>query len=342
MGTTVTVAEGGDPSTPFMQGLKHPEDFERSWDERLQAKIEVKDSDTVLSVLKRGTEALGSELAPDYPFWPFIDFYVEGTSIRFRRILVLVDNEGRARWTSQWHDERYSELIRAHEAGVLVGDPTRIYILRQPGIGNGVLEDLPTWVELLRLVFEVGGGYLTAKAGYDGLRQRIGKTRAGADAIKEHGESWRSNGANANYVWEFLESKPWAVKDLARVLGAAPEEIESLLECLGFIEGEDGTWSVGTDQESRLLAGNAELIIHSPHAERGWVETILRERLDHFVETEEAPALDWSELPQMPVDPELRERNRVSEEKMHTLREAGATARFWLRELRERLGRKFR
>src|ERR1044072_83051 len=121
MGTTVTVAEGGDPRAPFMQGLRHPEDFERPWDERLRAQIEVKDTDTVLSVLKRGTEALGSELASDYPFWPVIDFYVEGASIRFRRILVLAEDEGRARWTSQWRDEPYSELVRAHEAGVLVG-----------------------------------------------------------------------------------------------------------------------------------------------------------------------------------------------------------------------------
>jgi hypothetical protein len=342
MKTRIVVAEGGDPRAPFSSGLRHPEDFERPWDERHQAQIEIDDSDSIVSILKRGTEALGSELPKDYPSWPFIDFYVNDTPIRFRRILVLVDKKGRARWTYRWHDEPYRELIRAHQAGVLVGDPARIYILRQPGIGNGVLADLPTWVELLRLMFEVGGGYLAAKAGVEALRVKMGKASAAADAIKKYAGSWRANGANANHVWEFLLSKPWLPSDLGRVLGADPEEIESILECLGFVEDEDGTWSIGSDPESQLLSGNAELLIHSPHANRGWVETVLRERLDHFVETGDAPVLDWSSLSQMPVDAGLREKDRVSEEDMHMLRGVSANARFWLRELRDRIRKRFR
>jgi len=335
---TITVAEGGDPDAPFMAGLKHPDDFERPWDKRRQAQIDVEDSDAIGEVLVRGAEALGSELPEDYPFWPFIDFYVEGRGIKFRRDLVLVDSKGHARWTYEWKDEPYGELIRAREAGALLGDPERIYILRQPGIGNGVLTDFPTWVELLRIAYEVGGAVALTKAGFESVRRRFGSFQAAAEVVRKYGPRWRANGANAIYLWDWLRWQPWKSKDLARLLGTTPEEAESILASFGFVEGEDGAWSEGTDEESKLLAGNAQFILHSAHAERSWVETILRERIEEFAETGRAPELNWGELPQMPVDPKLTERTRASEEELHTLREAGGKARYWIHELRRRFG----
>jgi hypothetical protein len=321
-----------------MQGLKHPDDFERSWDQRRKAQIEVEDTETIGEVLTRGAEALGGEVPQDYPLWPFIDFYVEGRGIRFRRNLVLVDSNGHARWTYEWKDEPYGELIRARDAGALLGDPERIYILRQPGIGNGVLTDFPTWIELLRLAFEVGGAVALTKAGFDSVRRKLRSFKATADAVSRYGSRWRANGANAIYLWNWLRSQTWKSEDLARLLGTKPDEVESILESFGFIEEEDGTWSEGSDEESKLLAGNAEFILHSPHTERSWVESTLRERIEQFVETGVAPELDWGELPQMPVDPALIERTRVSEEKLHRLRQAGGKARYWISELGRRFG----
>lgn len=349
MSTRITVAEGGNPDAPFMTGLRG-DDFLRPWDERRKAEIEVEGSETLHSILTRGTAALGSEGPPaDYDIFPFIDFYVEGrSSIRFRRALTLVDDKGHVRWAGQWADEPFSEVLRAHDAGVFVGDPTRIYVLRQPGIGNGVLADFPAFIELLRLTFEVLGAASTLEDVRSWVRDRLSRGRKGVDAIESHRSDWEANGARPDRLWKFLGEKAWESNDLARVLGMTVDEVEGMLIYFGHARGADGLWREGEDSLSKFLAGNAEFLLHNPHVERRWVRQFLEERLDVFVETGEAPALNWAEIPQMPTDPhwmadhtagyEPTPRERAND----LLRSAAQEARFWLREAQARWRRRSR
>lgn len=321
-----------------MEGLRHPVDFQRPWEERRKAEIEIDDSDTLGAILKRGNEALGSELPPEtYDTYAFVDFFVEGrSSIKLRNELVLLDREGHVRWTWKWAEEPYSELLRAHDAGVLVGDPTRVYVLRQPGMGNGVLADFPTYVELLRLAFEVLGAASTL----DWLRNRIGRGEKAADAIGEHHVDWEANGGMPHKLWEFLHERPWKSAELARLLGTSVDETEGILLSFGFVRGADGYWRPGEDAFSEFLAGNAEFLLHSPHVERRWVRLYLQERIDEFAERGEASRYGWPELPTMPppdwqgrhyppsLDPTPREKA------IESLRWASREARYWLRAAR--------
>ncbi len=326
---------------PFMTGLRHPEDFVRPWDERCKVEIEVEESDTLKTILKRGTEALGSELPPaDYDTFPFVDFFVEGRgSIRLRNELTLVDDEGRVRWTWKWADEPYSELLRAHEAGVLVGDPTRIYVLRQPGIGNGVLADFPSFVELLRLTFEVLGAVGAVSDVRKWVHELVLRGRKATDTFEKYRTDWETNGAMPHKVWEFLRQQPWTSGDLARALGANVDEVESILLYLGHVRGADGFWRPGDDALSQFLAGNAEFLLHNPHVERRWVRLYLQERLEEFVETGEAPELSWPELPTMPPSEWTDSyppgfESTPQERAMDVLRSASKEAQYWLRRAR--------
>ena len=107
------------------------------------------------------------------------------------RLLVVLDDEGRATWR-WWGEVRVQELLRSAAAGAVNGDPLRPYAVETPlaaalfvpGVGWDAVVQV---YELFRQVAEVlaipGGVY----ASYEVVRRLAARGKAGSDALSRHG-----------------------------------------------------------------------------------------------------------------------------------------------------------
>lgn len=315
MATRLTVALAGDP-TDWLSGLRHPEDWEIPYVDRPKAVLDARDDETLRAVLARAATEFGVTPAS----WPdgstarldlaFISFYHPDRDTdlgRLRREVTLLDDQGRARWTSRWYDEPISEFVRAGAAGVLDGDPARPYLILQPGIGNGVLVDWPTFVELWNLWWDVADKAVVLGALVGWLRRQ--QKRGGpppdetGDAIESRYREWQANGARPDNFAEFLGQRPWHEADLADALGCSPEIAEALLLAFGHERNTAGLWVPGSSQTAKLLQGQVELIIHAGMTTRvDAIEQVLRARGEKLAADGVAPDLDWQELRDLPTD----------------------------------------
>jgi hypothetical protein len=154
MPLTVTVALVGDPANPLAP--PYEEFFEREWArpyaDRERIELEVDESETLGEVMTRATQAWNVEVPEDWagPV-AFIGFYVPEDEQSFhgwQSSITLVDDRGRAIWNNYWKDVRYGDLLRAADAGVLEGDPLRPYLILHAEIGNGLIADWGTVLNL--------------------------------------------------------------------------------------------------------------------------------------------------------------------------------------------------
>jgi hypothetical protein len=301
-------------------GLRHPEDWQVSYADRRKVEISVTPSATLGEVLRATSSQIG---AGSYNtgdkravFEPaFISFYSDERSddIGFlNREITLLDEQGRVRWTWDWLNEPLSELLRAAEAGVLDGDPLRPYLLLQPGIGNGIAADFPTFVELWKLWWDVAdkAAILTGLIlGGRELKSRLARSGKDAgpekspDVIASHYAEWAENGARADNITAFLGRRPWHLADVAQLIGCTEAEAQAFLLGLGYERSSSGLWRLGESEPARLIQGSAEFVLNAGMTTRvDAMETVLRERAEAFGRTGKATPLDWEELSQLPSD----------------------------------------
>jgi hypothetical protein len=313
----VTVALVGEPSRTWENpdggdiGLRHPDDWRIPYRERPKVVLEVPEAETLGAVLRRAGREFGMPRIPwnDEEFDPpFVSFYREDRDPNFgslQREIALVDDDGRVRWTHDWHHEPISELIRAGEAGVLNGDPRRPYLICQPPIGNGLLVDWPTLVELWKLWWDIAnkvgilaGLWMLWETKSRRLKRREGPTPTDSPTIVEgRYAEWQANGGRPDNFVDFLGQRPWHVQDLADALGCTPEQAEALLIGFGHERNSAGLWVPGASEAAQLLRDNAKFVMHAGMTtRRDDVEEVLRQRAEHFQRTGSAPPLDWKEL----------------------------------------------
>lgn len=314
MSFEVTVALAGDPRTAFagmhLQGMRFPQDFAQPYDERAKFELEATEDDTLGSVLQRAAEywAVQSDHGAPIDSVASIDFHDPARPLQLRGELALLDPDGRVRWTWQWQDVTYRQLFEAHDAGLLPGDPHEPFLLLQPGIGNGMLADWQTLITVweafwyvLERVAAVGGAAAGAKMVVDRLRER---TEKAPSVVRDHYAEWRRRGARPDNVNALLGERPWHADDLARRFGCTLAEAEAFLLGAGYGKAPSGLYRRGQDAEAELLQGNLEFMIHTAMTtNRGAAEKVLEKRVQRFLETGEAAALDWHrELPGLPED----------------------------------------
>lgn len=308
---SVTVAEAGDPNVPPSHRISSIPDLDRPWAGQLKVTLDVEDDELLGDLLRRA----GRELDRMGPFggepdaWEPVYFviYREGQRQQLWHELALVDGQGHLRWTYKWGDEPYSELLRAIEAGAITGDPTRLYFTRMGGMGDGIVADFPMLLENLALLWEVVEHTTTAYGAYEGARKLLkmaGIGRKATDVAGEKAQQWEANGGMPYKLSAlFLRADGWDSAELGRLLDVTDADAEALLTTFGCAQGSDNRWRPRADELSKLMAGNAEYVLQTPHTDRAAVREVLEQRIDVFLKTSKAPALDWERLSSLPMDP---------------------------------------
>ena len=308
----LTIALAGDPAQPH-PGLEFPRDFDLSYSDRPQIELEVQDDELVGDVLLRAADQFGVEKPEwggvlDIITWIAFDDPAR-SRLKVQSELALLDPDGRVRWTHYWKAEPVREIQRAGAAGLINGDPERWVLCVQPGIGNGLLADFPTLLELWDLLWNTGAEeLLKAYALAELARAAIRRARRAPETVRSKYEEWRRNGGRPDNLREFLGDHAWDLNHLATVLGCTAEQAEALLLGFGHLRGDDGLWRPGEDPESKFLQFTVELIINAPAVEREYLLSIMEERLRELSSTGEARELDWTRIGAAPHDPEINQR----------------------------------
>jgi hypothetical protein len=322
----VTVAVVGDPSRPFGQGLRLPEDMEIPYEQRRAVDLEVAGSETLGQVLTRACEEIGLELPWEGPVISgigFIDFYRRDRWPMLSHHVTILDADGHVEWISRWKDVPYERLVRAGESHVLVGDPRRPYLLLQPEVGNGVLITLGALYGAWKLLWEVVDNAAKFRKLADAAENLLrGRARDAGGVIESHYEEWQRNGASPGNLTMFLGDHAWSLDHLAEVLGCTTDQAEALLLGFGHERGDDGLWHPGESEEAKFLRDSIQLLMHAG----AWVDDdlrdALRERAEQLFDHGEAPPLDWSALPDARVDDAKLE--EMNEDFRKTMREREA------------------
>jgi hypothetical protein len=298
----ITVAVVGDPSDPLAPPWE--DFFEREWKrpyrERPTLDLVVQEDETLGEVMNRAAAELGVDV-PDGWAGPvaFIAFYKpedeqEGLH-SWTSTITLVDDSGRAVWNNYWKDVQYRALLRAADAGALDGDPRRPYLILHAEIGNGLLADWHTLVNLWDLAWyaieRVGIAYAAYEAAVraaQGLRNRIHR---GREVVRQHHSEWQERGGDPSALAAFLAQRPMTTDEVARFLGCTNAEGEAVLWAFGLAPDESGRWRPRATDEAKMLAQVFELIVQGySHFE---LEREFRQTVEHFVKTGEVRPIDW-------------------------------------------------
>jgi hypothetical protein len=310
---SVTIAEAADPHVPLDQRIYTLPDFDRSWDDRLKVTLEVEPTDTLGDLLIRAGQQLdrlgpfGAQEPQAYtPAYFGID-RDDDTWSKPLSELPLVDADGHVRWNYEWRNEPYSELLRAVQAGAIRGNPSRLYFIRMGGMGDGIVSNFPMFVENLSLLWEVMEKLATVYGAYEAARwllDRLPLGRKATEVTEQNGARWEKGRGLPHKLRALLwQEGGWELEELGRLLGITAPDAEALLVLFGCSKQDDGRWHPRRDEISKLMAGNAELIIEMPQADRSAVREVLRQRIERFVKTGRAPDLSWDKLGNLPLDP---------------------------------------
>jgi hypothetical protein len=295
---TVTIALLGPREKAFDEAAIFDEaDRAKLWDDREKVELEVADYERLDSILQRAAEALNISIpwAPDSKFalTPyFVAFYdeeTEGGHVPIDVVLTLVDEEGRAQWNVPFASVTFADLIRAREAGVLPGDPYRIYYPVYPGIGDGVLITWLAIVGAIKVVWKVMETIATiednlgfAQRVIETAKSRLGK---GQPIIEAQYSSWEKRGGQPDSVLRMLGARPWHSADLADVLVCSEAEAEAILWAFGFAQDSAGLWRRRGDDAATLIDDAIDEINLSFSLGAGDYEEILEERVKRQLTT---------------------------------------------------------
>jgi hypothetical protein len=300
MQTAVTLALVGDGTRPSAR--LNDEEWNKPWSQRPQVELEVADDESLASVVERALRELGVRieeggLQPQY----MVDLGLyEGEESRPIPVdLALVDSDGKVTW-NVW-DLRlipYGELVRSVEAGAIVGDPRRVYLILREPIGDGIGIDWSSLLDALGVAWKVAEHVVTTyeiargtRAVIENVRDRLTRAR---EAARRNMFGWAQRGAEPSAIARFLSRDAWSASTLAAFLGCSKEDAEALLALLGFAFDErTSEWRRTNDDEAgALLLGiyeeaawyGADLLISSEAREE------FQRRVEELLRTGERPA----------------------------------------------------
>lgn len=299
----VTVAVIGDSRTAKSELGPTDKHYKQPYVKRLKATVQASEAEPFVDVLERAAGAMGLDgLGASVAFFrPEDEERVAGG--RVSAAVPLVDERGRVTFGHYFHEVRFGDLIRSGEAGALSGDPFRPYIVLRPGVGNGVLPDWETikavWDAMdyvLARIANAGGAAAAAYAVKKGIIDRLRKkTQAVSKVIDARSGDWASRNGQPYDVQEWLDDRPWLPADLVPLLDCSESEAEAVLWAFGFAPASLGLWRRDADQEARLLGETMNVAIRGyvHEASDEQVQHLLREEVDHFLETGNARRVDW-------------------------------------------------
>jgi hypothetical protein len=300
--TQLTVARIGNA---VVGGDSFPADDEwrKPWQARPRVVVDVDDATLLGDVIAQALSepditTAGMHYVPyAIAFWRPEDD-AAGVGSRSMLLPVLLD-DGSADWRN-WTEVKVSQLLAAHERGLIQGDPRRPYAFVLPQVGNGVL---PTWHELiamldvLRTVVEILALPGGVAASWALLR---GRPQEAAEVVNLHAIDWADRGLDPYGLDVYLDEHPWHPADLAAALACSEDSACALLWVLGFAKAPSGVWRREITPESIAMSRIRRLLISTaaPDAANPELAHELEQRLQHLIDTGlPADERDWDDLP---------------------------------------------
>jgi hypothetical protein len=275
------------------------------FDKRPQTEVLAADDDTLGQVLTRGLAALGyasrgliAFLPSSIGFWRPEDEVgrLGGTTY----VLAVVQHDGSAVWR-MYSEVTVHELMTSARAGAVNGDPTRIYAVMIPPIGNGLLPAWPDLIHMLTIaktaleVLALPGAVVATHAAISRWRRQS----AGAvKAIETRSPTWADRGLDPYFFDRWLDDQPWQVDDLAVLLGCTTAEAEAVLWSFGFAAASSGLWRRDDDEEATMLSRLTTDLIGTTTvgATDAQIDAEVTRRFRHLATTGKAPAVHWDEV----------------------------------------------
>lgn len=345
MSHRVTIAELADPSLAPEERIATLPDLERPWEDHLMVTLEVEDDEPLGALLQRAGEGL-DQMGPlggrPEPWVPsYLGIHVDGERVKLWHELTLIDHRGQIRWTWNWKEESYGELLRATAAGAMPGDPARLYFVRLGGAGDGMVSGFPEFIELFSVYWDVVKtyldvvGYAATAAWLLGFDETVEAGEAATRVAEKKADDWKASGGLPYKIKELVRRpQGWEPTDLARLLGVSEADAIALLAAFGCKEGGEGRWQPGEDAASKLIADSAELVLASAKLDRDAFRAEMRRRFEEFAESGKAPEPDHGSLSALPLDPHWSANaNRYEEEEVEGYRSPSLYTRIrrWLR-----------
>ncbi len=272
--------------------------------------LEVEESEALATVLERAAEEMRLVPPSDWHVQRFsgaynsVAFYrpddEQGFSPRYVPTfllsqLTLIDQHGQALFgVSDLRAVRYSDLLRASEAGVLAGDPLRPYLIVEAPYGDWIGPDWPTLLDGLKVSWDVlehvataGGAAAAINLLKDQIQKRL---RRGEDTIEKNPE-WAQRRTMPYQFIALLRSRTWRLADLAPILGCTESDAEALLLVLGFARKDTGEWAYQADPAAAVMTELFREIMLAAHRHADDDADFVR-RLVHFFEQGDPAPLD--------------------------------------------------
>lgn len=294
---SVTVA------APFHLPARPLRDVPSVWDAAPKETYSVESDTTLWSLLTRAGKSLnvgeaGTWWIEDpvdvYAVIPFQLYSGMGSILEWdASSLALVDDEGRAFWTApDFRLVTIDALRTAQSAGILEGDPSRIYIVQSPGGAAGLEVDWRSIIDALAIIYGVGRDVADAMD-VAKLVQRV--TQLGDRALRllrKKAAAWTARGARPRDIARVVQSARMTPATIAGLLGCTIDESELLIQILGESPTEDQ--AVLLVRSFVLAAGKAYVGHHLD--ERGLSE-IVRQHIESLAANGLAAEFEASQLP---------------------------------------------
>jgi len=277
--------------------------FRKPYRDRLKLQLAVDDADTLASVYRRAIEHWRPTVSADSQAHPenlmnviyWHSFYLpedeSGLQLRYESAtdLILIDEDGRARWNLGVDEIPYAHLVRAGQQGLIRGDPLRPYLpmlLPQGGGGFQVgWETLLTMWKILEALLVARGAYALGSEARQRLLDRLRRRHV----VEAHSDEWAARGGGARNVARTLDRKEWLPEDLRIVMNVpTTQDAEDLLALFGHEPDTTGSFTISEADEARILRLAEDDIFRTFIDGAAGAE--MRPRLERLLETGESPA----------------------------------------------------
>lgn len=165
----------------------------------------------------------------------------------------VLDSDGRLR-AAPGSGTPLGDLIRAHDVGLLAGDPRDMVVRPQPptaGVGGAGWD---TFVDALEVLWNVAGDLGKIAEAGAGAKLALHLFRKAGDVLSRHANSLDEAGIRPTELRRFLALRAWTTHELATALAITDAEVYDLMPGLGFEEWADGLWHPASNPKAVEVA----------------------------------------------------------------------------------------